>query len=64
MESRRNTRKIAVAVFQFFSKGDINKIFKEFCDYRLKELDNYKRKYDIDFLEKIVIGVINMKRKL
>ena len=66
MESRRNTRKIAVqAVFQFFfSKDDINKILEEFCDYRLKELNNYKRKYDIDFLEKIVIGVHKHEKKI
>ena len=59
MESRRNTRKIAVqAVFQFFfSKEDINKILEEFCNYRLKEFNNYKNNYDIEFLEKIVIGV-------
>ena len=66
MEARRNTRKIAVqAVFQFFfSKGDINKILQEFYDYRIKELSNNKRKYDIGFLEKIVIGVHKNEKKI
>ena len=41
MEARRNTRKIAVqAVFQFFSKEDVNKILEEFCNYRIKEFKN------------------------
>ena len=58
MEARRNTRKIAVqAVFQFFfSKEDINEILKEFCDYRIKEYRNYKKRYDIDFLKKTIKG--------
>ena len=59
MEARRNTRKIAVqAVFQFFfSKEDVNKILEEFCNYRIKEFKNYKKKYDTDFLKKVVVGV-------
>ena len=66
MEARRNTRKIAVqAVFQFFfSKEDINEILEEFCDYRIKEYRNYKKKYDIDFLKKIVIGVHQNEKKI
>ena len=49
MEARRNARKVAVqAIFQFFfSKEDINKILDEFCNYRIKEISNYKKKYDI-----------------
>ncbi len=66
MEARRNARKIAVqAVFQFFfSKEDINKILDEFCSYRIKEVRNYKKKYDIDFLKKIVIGVHKNEKKI
>ena len=66
MEAKRNTRKIAVqAVFQFFfSKEDINKILSEFCDYRIKEFRNYKKKYDIDFFKKIVNGVYQNEKKI
>ena len=66
MEARRNTRKIAVqAVFQFFfSKEDINKILEEFCNYRIKELKNYKKKYDTDFLKKVVVGVHQNEEKI
>tara|TARA_B100000123_G_C25547124_1_gene347895 strand:+ start:20 stop:460 length:441 start_codon:yes stop_codon:yes gene_type:complete len=66
MEARRNTRKIAVqAVFQFFfSKEDINKILEEFCNYRIKEFKNYKKKYDTDFLKKVVIGVHQNEKKI
>ena len=66
MEARRNTRKIAVqAVFQFFfSKEDINKILDEFCNYRIKEFKNYKKKYDIDFFKKIVVGVHQNEKKI
>ena len=66
MEARRNTRKIAVqAVFQFFfSKEDINKILEEFCDYRIKEFKNYKKKYDTDFLKKVVVGVHQNEKKI
>ena len=55
MEVRRNTRKIAVqAIFQFFfSKEDVNKILEEFCNHRIKEFKNYKKKYDINFLKNI-----------
>ena len=48
----------------FFSKEDINKILEEFCKYRIKEFSNYKKKYDIDFLEKIVIGVHTNEKKI
>ena len=66
MEVRRNTRKIAVqAVFQFFfSKEDVNKILEEFCNYRIKEFKNYKKKYDTDFLKKIVVGVHQNEKKI
>ena len=66
MEARRNTRKIAVqAVFQFFfSKEDINKILEEFCDYRIKEFKNYKKKYDTDFFKKVVVGVHQNEKKI
>ena len=66
MEARKNTRKIAVqAVFQFFfSKEDINKILEEFCNYRIKEFKNYKKRYDIDFLKKIVVGVYQNEKKI
>ena len=66
MEARRNTRKIAVqAVFQFFfSKEDINKILEEFCNYRIKEFKNYKKRYDTDFLKKVVIGVYQNEKKI
>ena len=66
MEARRNTRKIAVqAVFQFFfSKEDVNKILEEFCNYRIKEFKNYKKKYDTDFLKKVVIGVHQNEKKI
>ena len=66
MEAKRNTRKIAVqAVFQFFfSKEDIDKILNEFCDYRIKEFRNYKKKYDIDFFKKIVNGVHQNEKKI
>ena len=66
MEARRNTRKIAVqAVFQFFfSKEDINKILEEFCNYRIKEFKNYKKKYDTDFLKKVVVGVHQNEKKI
>ena len=66
MEARRNTRKIAVqAVFQFFfSKEDVNKILEEFCSYRIKEFKNYKKKYDTDFLKKVVIGVHQNEKKI
>ena len=66
MEARRNTRKIAVqAVFQFFfSKEDVNKILEEFCNYRIKEFKNYKKKYDTDFLKKVVVGVHRNEKKI
>ena len=66
MEARRNTRKIAVqAVFQFFfSKEDVNKILEEFCNYRIKEFKNYKKKYDIDFFKKVVVGVCHNEKKI
>ena len=66
MEARRNTRKIAVqAIFQFFfSKEDVNKILEEFCNYRIKEFKNYKKKYDIDFLKKVVVGVHQNEKKI
>ena len=66
MEARRNTRRIAVqAVFQFFfSKQDINKILEEFCNYRIKEFKNYKKKYDTDFLKNVVIGVHQNEKKI
>ena len=66
MEAKRNTRKIAVqAVFQFFfSKEDINKILEEFCNYRIKELKNYKKKYDTDFLKKVVVGVHQNEQRI
>ncbi len=66
MEARRNTRKIAVqAVFQFFfSKEDINKILEEFCNYRIKEFKNYKKRYDTDFLKKVVVGVYENEKKI
>ena len=66
MEARRNTRKIAVqAVFQFFfSKEDVNKILEEFCNYRIKEFENYKKKYDTDFLKKVVVGVQHNEKKI
>ena len=66
MEARRNTRKIAVqAVFQFFfSKEDVNKILEEFCNYRIKEFKNYKKKYDTDFLKKVVVGVHQNEKKI
>ena len=66
MVARRNTRKIAVqAVFQFFfSKEDVNKILEEFCNYRIKEFKNYKKKYDIDFLKKVVVGVHQNEKKI
>ena len=66
MEARRNTRKIAVqAVFQFFfSKEDVNKILEEFCNYRIKEFKNYKKKYDIDFLKKVVVGVHQNEKEI
>ena len=66
MEARRNTRKIAVqAVFQFFfSKEDVNKILEEFCNYRIKEFKNYKKRYDTDFLKKVVVGVYQNEKKI
>ena len=66
MEARRNTRKIAVqAVFHFFfSKEDVNKILEEFCNYRIKEFKNYKKKFDIDFLKKVVVGVHHNEKKI
>ena len=66
MEAKRNTRKIAVqAVFQFFfSKEDINEILEEFCNHRIKEFKNYKKKYDIVFLKKIVTGVHQNEKKI
>ncbi|MDA9708007.1 transcription antitermination factor NusB [Alphaproteobacteria bacterium] len=66
MEARRNTRKIAVqAIFQFFfSKDDINKILEEFCNYRIKEFKNYKKRYDTDFLKKVVVGVYQNEKKI
>ena len=66
MEARRHTRKIAVqAVFQFFfSKEDIDKILEEFCNYRIKEFKNYKKKYDTDFLKKVVVGVHQNEKKI
>ena len=66
MEARRHTRKIAVqAVFQFFfSKEDVNKILEEFCNYRIKEFRNYKKRYDTDFFKKVVIGVYQNEKKI
>ena len=66
MEARRNSRKVAVqAIFQFFfSKEDISKILDEFCSYRIKETRNYKKKYDIDFFQDIVIGVYKNEKKI
>ena len=66
MEARRNARKVAVqAVFQFFfSKEDINKILDQFCSYRIKEIKNYKKKYDINFLKNIVTGVYKNEKKI
>ena len=66
MEARRNTRKIAVqAVFQFFfSNEDVNKILEEFCNYRIKEKKNYKKKYDTDFFKKVVVGVHQNEKKI
>ena len=66
MEARRNARKVAVqAVFQFFfSKEDINKILDQFCSYRIKEIKNYKKKYDINFLKDIVTGVYKNEKKI
>ena len=66
MEARRNTRKIAVqAVFQFFfSKEDVNKILEEFCNYRIKEFRNYKKRYDTDFFKKVVIGVYQNEKEI
>ena len=66
MEAKRNTRKIAVqAVFQFFfSKEDINKILEEFCNYRIKEFKNYKKKYDTDFFKTVVVGVHKNEKKI
>ena len=66
MEARRNTRNIAVqAVFQFFfSKEDINKILEEFCNYRIKEFKNYQKRYDTDFLKKVVVGVYQNEKKI
>ena len=63
---KRNTRKIAVqAVFQFFfSKEDVNKILEEFCNYRIKEFRNYKKRYDTDFFKKVVIGVYQNEKKI
>ena len=66
MEARRNSRKIAVqALFQFFfSKEDVNKILEEFYNFRIKELKNYKKKYDTDFFKTIVIGVCQNEKKI
>ena len=66
MEARRNTRKIAVqAVFQFFfSNEDINRILEEFCNFRIKEFRNYKKKYDITFFKEIVIGVYENEKQI
>ena len=66
MEARRNARKVAVqAIFQFFfSKEDISKILDEFCSYRIKETRNYKKKYDIDFFQNIVVGVYKNEKKI
>ena len=64
MVTRKNSRKLAVqAIFQFFSKDDINKILDEFCNYRIKEIKNYKKEYDIKFLKNIVTEYIRMKKK-
>ena len=66
MEARKNSRKLAVqAVFQFFfSKEDINKILEQFCDYRIKERKDYKKKIDVNFLKNIVSGVNNHEKKI
>lgn len=66
MEAKRNTRKLAVqAVFQFFfSKEDINKILEEFCSYRIKEVKNYKKKYDTNLLKNLVVGVQQNEKKI
>ena len=66
MEAKKNSRKIAVqAVFQFFfSNDEITKILEEFCNYRIKEHQNNYKKYDIAFLNEIVIGVFKNKKKI
>ena len=66
MVTIKNSRKMAVqAIFQFFfSKDDINKILDEFCNYRIKETKNYKKKYDIEFLRNIVMGVHENEKKI
>ena len=48
----------------FFSKEDVNKILEEFCNYRIKEFKNYKKKYDTDFLKKVVVGVHQNEKKI
>ena len=47
-----------------FSKDDINKILEEFCNYRIKEFKNYKKRYDTDFLKKVVVGVYQNEKKI
>ena len=42
----------------------LNKILEEFCNYRIKEFKNYKKKYDTDFLKKVVVGVHQNEKKI
>ena len=66
MEARNNARKLAVqAIFQFFfSKDDINNILEQFCTYRIKESNYYKKKFDVDFLKTIVLGVCKNEKQI
>ena len=59
----RYTKSIWVSL-SFFSKEDINKILEEFCNYRIKEFKNYKKKYDTDFLIRVVNGVHQNEKKI
>ena len=66
MVPKKNARKLAVqAVFQFlFSNEDANKVLDEFHQYRIKEKAYCKLKYDVSFLNKIVIGVFHDKKEI
>ena len=66
MGARNNSRKVAVqAIFQFFfSKDDIDKILDEFCNFRIREIKNYKKEYDIEFLKNIVYGVYKNEKEI
>ncbi len=66
MVPKKNARKLAVqAVFQFlFSNEDANKVLDEFHQYRIKEKAYCKLKYDVNFFNKIVIGVFNDKKEI